>query len=138
MVVDQRPHPRFDIAPTSLDGVQFIFLLKVTGDLVEAFVASHGHLVLLASDPETPVGIPAWRGAEYEKVFQIAALFVLASSGQHHLAEFVFASSFLLPLPSPCIQVLLRGGLRARGSPRSQRKNVGVYGRVASGQWVAP
>src|SRR6478609_4566287 len=68
VVMDQRPNPCFDIARASFDGIQFIFLLKVAGDLVEALKASHGHFVLLARDSETPIGIPTQRRAKDEKI----------------------------------------------------------------------
>jgi hypothetical protein len=86
--MDQGPNPCFNIAPIGLDGVQFIFLLKLAGDLVEAPEARHGYLVLLARDAKAPIGISAWRRSEYEKIFQIAALLVLASGGAAPLRFF--------------------------------------------------
>ena len=48
--MDQGPDPGFYIAPGSLDRMQLIFSLKLAGDLVEARVADHRDLVLLACD----------------------------------------------------------------------------------------
>jgi len=83
--------------------MQLIFFLKVTGDLVQARVAGHRDLVLLACDPEAPIGARAWRRPKYEKILQLAALFVLASGREHHLAQFLFAPPFLNHLASPCM-----------------------------------
>src|ERR1700739_1323259 len=102
--MDQGPTSRFDLASGRLDRVQFIFVLKSAGDLIEARVAGHGYLVVLASDPKPPIRIGAWRGAKYEKIFQLAALFVLARGGQHHLAQLRLTPAFLGHVSSPCAQ----------------------------------
>src|SRR3954447_5006547 len=104
MVMDQGPHSRFDLASGRLDRVQFIFFLKSAGDLIEAAVAGHGYLVVLASDPKSPVRLGAWRWAKYEKIFQLAALFVLARGRQHHLAQLRLTPAFLGHVSSPCAQ----------------------------------
>jgi hypothetical protein len=82
--------------------MQFVFCLEFTGDLIEARVASDGYFVVLAGDPKSPIRIGAWRRAKNEKVFQFAALFVLASGRQHHPAQFLFTPAFLDHLSSPC------------------------------------
>jgi hypothetical protein len=66
--MDQGPDPGFDIPPVRLDRMQLIFSLKLTGDVVEARVAGHRDLVLLACDPKAPIGARPWRGSKYEKV----------------------------------------------------------------------
>jgi hypothetical protein len=76
--MEQGPNSRFDLTPSRLDRVQFIFFLKGAGYLIEARVAGHGYLVVLASDAEAPIRLRTWHWAKYEKVFQLAALFVPA------------------------------------------------------------
>src|SRR6202007_2858511 len=93
--MDQGPNSRFDLASGRLDRVQFIGFLKSAGDLIEARVAGHGYLVVLASDPKSPIRPGAWRWAKYEKIFQLAALFVLARGRQHHLAQLRLTLAFL-------------------------------------------
>src|SRR5437879_3455270 len=99
--MNQGPNPGFDIASGSRDRMQLIFSLKVTGDLVETRVARHRDLVLLACDTKAPIGARPWRGSKYEEIFKLAALHVLASGREHHLAQFVFAPPFLNHRASP-------------------------------------
>ena len=76
----------------------------MTGDLIETRVAGHRNLVLLACDPKAPIGARPRRRSEYEKIFQLTALLMLASGREHHLAQFLFAPSFLDHAASPCMQ----------------------------------
>jgi len=80
--MDQGPNSRFDLALGRLDRMHFICRLKVTGDLVEARVAGDGYHVVFAGDPKAPIGVGAWCRAKYEKILQLAAIFVLASRRQ--------------------------------------------------------
>src|SRR3954462_2501362 len=93
--MDQGPDPGFDLAPASFDGMQLISSLKSACDVIEAHVAGHRNLVLLACDPESPIGVRPRRGSKYEKILQLAALLMLASGSEHHLAQFLSAPSFL-------------------------------------------
>ena len=104
--MDQGPNPSFDVAPGSPDRMQLIFFLKVTGDLVEARLAGHRDLVLLACDPKAPIGARPWRRSKYEKIFQFAALLVRASGREHHLTQFLFAPPFLDHASSPRMQIM--------------------------------
>ena len=70
MVWDHRKNPASTLRRAVLSG------LKSAHDLVEARVASHGHLVVLASDAGT------WRWAKHKKVFQLAAIFVRVAAQQ--------------------------------------------------------
>src|SRR4029453_3021803 len=101
VVVDQGPNSRFDLASGCLARMQFVPCLEVTGDLVEARVAGYRYLVVLAGDPKAPICIGAWRRTKYEKVLQLAALFVVARGRQHHLAQLRFTPSFFDHLASP-------------------------------------
>jgi hypothetical protein len=73
--MDQGPNSGLDLASGRLDRVQFVLCLEFTGELVEARVAGHGYLVVLAGNPKSPICVWAWRWAEYEKIVQLAALF---------------------------------------------------------------
>src|SRR6201995_5692165 len=104
--MDQGPNPSFDVAPGGPDRMQLIFFLKVTGDLVEARVAGHRTLVLLACDPKAPIGARPRRQSKYEKIFQGAAPLVRARGREHHLAQCRFAAPFLDHASSPRMQIM--------------------------------
>ena len=59
VIVDQGPNPHFDIATTDVDGMQFIFLLKVAGDPVEARIASTD--TLLTAIPKRQLAQLCWQ-----------------------------------------------------------------------------
>ena len=75
--------------------MQFEFRLEFTGDLVQARIAGHGYLVVFAGDAETLICIGARCRAKYKKILQLGTLLVLASSLQHHLAQFPFILAVL-------------------------------------------
>ncbi|WP_179880065.1 hypothetical protein [Bradyrhizobium ottawaense] len=101
MVTHQGPNPCFDVASARPNRMQFVFSLQVTGNLVEARITGHGYLVVLSGDPKAPICIGARRRTKYEKILQLAALFVLASGRQHHLAQFFFTLAILDHLHLP-------------------------------------
>jgi hypothetical protein len=104
--MDQGPNSRFYLASSYLYGMKFVFCLEINRNLVEARVAGHGYLVVLASDPKAPICVAAWRRTKYEEILQFAALFVQPGGGQHQLAQLLFILSFFDHLPSPHMQFI--------------------------------
>jgi hypothetical protein len=94
--MNRGPNPGFDIAPGSLDRVQLIFFRRRLAIWSRRVYQATETLFSLPAIPKPQLGgARPRRRSKYEKIFQLAALHLLARCREHRLSQFRFAPPFL-------------------------------------------